>query len=107
MSFGSSFTLQNSCKTYTMLMSDLLILIFLWGIGTPELLILFAIILLVFGGRKLPGLARSIGSGINEFKRGLSGEKSEEDKPEEAYLAEENETESKPKKKSARSKKPQ
>ena len=86
-------------------MSDLLTLIFLWGIGTPELLILFAIILLVFGGRKLPGLARSIGSGINEFKRGLSGEKSEEDKPEEAYLAEENETESKPKKKSTRSKK--
>ena len=85
-------------------MSDLLILMFLWGIGTPELLILFAIILLVFGGRKLPGLARSIGSGINEFKRGLSGEKSEEDKPE-AYLTEENETESKPKKKSARSKK--
>ena len=104
MSFGLSFTLQNSCKTYTILMSDLLILIFLWGIGTPELLILFAIILLVFGGRKLPGLARSIGSGINEFKRGLSGEKSEEDKPE-AYLTEENETESKPKKKSARSKK--
>ena len=86
-------------------MSDSLILIFLWGIGTPELLILFAIILLVFGGRKLPGLARSIGSGINEFKRGLSGEKSEEEKPEEAYLAEENETESKLKKKSARSKK--
>ena len=104
MSFGSSFTLQNSCKTYTILMADSLTLIFLWGIGTPELLILFAIILLVFGGRKLPGLARSIGSGINEFKRGLSGEKSEEDKPE-GYLAKENETESKPKKKSNRSKK--
>lgn len=90
-------------------MADSLTLIFLWGIGTPELLILFAIILLVFGGRKLPGLARSIGSGINEFKRGLSGEKSKEDEPE-AYLAEENEakeneTESKPKKKSTRSKK--
>ena len=85
-------------------MADSLTLIFLWGIGTPELLILFAIILLVFGGRKLPGLARSIGSGINEFKRGLSGEKSKEDEPE-AYLAEESETESKPKKKSTRSKK--
>lgn len=31
------------------------------------------IILLLFGGKKLPDLARSIGNGINEFKKGLSG----------------------------------
>lgn len=46
----------------------------LWTPGWGELVIIFFIVLLLFGGKKLPSLARSIGSGINEFKRGLSGQ---------------------------------
>lgn len=39
-----------------------------------EMVIIFLIVLLLFGGKKLPSLARSIGSGINEFKKGMSGQ---------------------------------
>lgn len=45
------------------------------GIGTPggpELLIILVIVLLLFGGAKLPKLARSLGEASNEFKSGLA-----------------------------------
>ena len=51
------------------------------NMGTTELIVIFAIVLLLFGGKKLPGLARSIGQGINEFKRGLSGDNKAEEEP--------------------------
>ncbi len=35
-----------------------------------ELILILAIILLIFGGAKLPGLARSMGSSIREFRKG-------------------------------------
>jgi sec-independent protein translocase protein TatA len=47
------------------------ILSFLEG---PELLIIAAIILVLFGGAKLPQLARSLGSAQREFKKGLNGD---------------------------------
>lgn len=40
--------------------------------GGPELWIILAIFLLLFGHR-IPGMARSMGSGIVEFKKGLKG----------------------------------
>lgn len=39
-------------------------------LGTSELLIIFVIILLVFGPSKLPALAKSMGQAIKEFKKG-------------------------------------
>ena len=42
------------------------------NLGAPELLILLVIILLVFGGTKLPKLARSLGQAQKEFKQGLT-----------------------------------
>lgn len=41
------------------------------NIGFPELLLIFGVLLLLFGAKKLPDLARSMGRGINEFKSGL------------------------------------
>jgi sec-independent protein translocase protein TatA len=42
------------------------------GIGAPELIIVLLIVLLIFGGAKLPKLARSMGQASKEFKKGLS-----------------------------------
>lgn len=42
------------------------------NLGTPELLLIFLIVLLLFGGKKLPELARSAGSSVRELRKGLS-----------------------------------
>jgi sec-independent protein translocase protein TatA len=44
------------------------------GIGAPELLIVLAIILLLFGGKKLPELFKSAGTSVRELRKGLNGE---------------------------------
>lgn len=38
-------------------------------IGTPELIMIFVVILLLFGAKKLPELARGIGKSMGEFKK--------------------------------------
>ena len=40
------------------------------GLGAPELIIVLVIVLVVFGGAKLPKLARSLGEAQKEFKKG-------------------------------------
>ncbi|MEO6628743.1 MAG: twin-arginine translocase TatA/TatE family subunit [Aquihabitans sp.] len=40
------------------------------GLGAPELLIVLVIVLLLFGGAKLPKLAKSLGEAQREFKKG-------------------------------------
>ncbi|MCL4115994.1 UNVERIFIED_CONTAM: hypothetical protein GTU68_063338 [Idotea baltica] len=42
------------------------------SLGAPELIIVLVIVLVVFGGAKLPKLARSIGQAQKEFKDGVS-----------------------------------
>lgn len=39
------------------------------GLGSTELLVILALALLLFGGTKLPGLARGLGQSIKEFKK--------------------------------------
>ena len=41
------------------------------GIGAPELLIFLLILVFIFGGRKLPGLMRSVGQSVRELKTGM------------------------------------
>lgn len=43
----------------------------MFGIGTPELLIIAGIFVLLFGSAKLPTLMRNMGRSINEFKAGM------------------------------------
>ncbi len=46
---------------------------FIQGIGPLELSIVLVIVLLIFGPKRLPGVARSVGSGMREFKDSLTG----------------------------------
>src|SRR6476661_6011565 len=52
------------------------VLLFL-NIGTPELMLIMFVVLLMFGGNKLPELARGLGKGIREFKDASEGVKRE------------------------------
>jgi len=47
------------------------------NIGTPELILILGVALLLFGGNKLPELARGLGKGIREFKEASDGVKRE------------------------------
>ncbi|MDB5183999.1 MAG: Sec-independent protein secretion pathway component [Candidatus Saccharibacteria bacterium] len=46
-------------------------------LGTPELIIILLVVLLLFGGKKLPELARSVGESMTELRKGANGSKSE------------------------------
>jgi sec-independent protein translocase protein TatA len=48
------------------------------NLGPMELIIILAIVLLLFGSRKLPDLARSLGKSSKEFKKGLADGATEE-----------------------------
>jgi sec-independent protein translocase protein TatA len=51
----------------------------MFGIGPPELIVIFLIILILFGAKRLPELARSLGRSINEFKNATQNIKNDLD----------------------------
>jgi sec-independent protein translocase protein TatA len=68
----------------------------LGSIGMPELIIGLVVILLLFGAKRVPELARGLGSGVREFKKGTQEgevEKKEEEKKEEQLEASKDGTE--------------
>lgn len=48
------------------------IFLFLGGIGLPEILVIALVVLLFFGGRKIPELMKGLGKGVRTFKEGLN-----------------------------------
>jgi sec-independent protein translocase protein TatA len=47
------------------------------NLGMGELLIIMFVVLILFGGKKIPEIAKNLGKGINEFKKGLNDLKKE------------------------------
>jgi sec-independent protein translocase protein TatA len=52
----------------------------MFGLGTPELIVILGIAFLFFGGKKLPEIGAGLGKGIMSFKKGIQG--AEEPEPE-------------------------
>ncbi len=45
--------------------------ILLFSLGAPEVILIALLVLLIFGGKKIPELMRGLGKGVNSFKKGL------------------------------------
>ena len=56
------------------------------AIGIPEILIILVIVLILFGPKKLPELARAVGNATREYRKGVAGQKPK--KPKGAPMAE-------------------
>jgi sec-independent protein translocase protein TatA len=52
----------------------------MFDIGVPELIVILAILLLLFGAKKLPELARSMGTSAKELRKGFQGDLHEDKK---------------------------
>ena len=48
-------------------------LLLIGGLGTPELVLILIVVLVLFGGKKIPELMRGMGVGIKNFKEGVNG----------------------------------
>ena len=46
--------------------------LFIGSVGMPEVLLIVLVVLLLFGGKKIPELMRGIGKGIHSFKEGMN-----------------------------------
>jgi sec-independent protein translocase protein TatA len=54
-------------------MTPTFILGILGGLGAPEIIIILVIVLLMFGGKKIPELMKGLGAGVKEFKDAKDG----------------------------------
>jgi sec-independent protein translocase protein TatA len=55
------------------------ILLFLGGIGGPEMIVIGLVVLVLFGAKKIPEFAKGLGKGIREFKDAVKDVKTEVD----------------------------
>ncbi|MBQ4277658.1 MAG: twin-arginine translocase TatA/TatE family subunit [Bacteroidaceae bacterium] len=57
-----------------------IIILPLFGLGMQEIIIIALIVLLLFGGKKIPELMKGLGRGVRSFKDGINGKDDEQDK---------------------------
>jgi sec-independent protein translocase protein TatA len=53
----------------------------MFGMGMQELLLIFVILVLIFGTSRIPELGRGLGEGIRNFKKSIKGDEEPEKKP--------------------------
>ena len=58
------------------------LVIFLGEFGPTEIILVLAVVLLLFGGKKIPELMKGLGSGVREFKNAAKDDKSSDKKEE-------------------------
>ena len=67
-----------------MTISTALLIVGMFGLGAPELIVILIILLVLFGGSKLPSLARGLGQSMKEFKKASKeGDDDDKEKPKE------------------------
>lgn len=55
-------------------------LLLIGGIGMQEVLLIALVVLLLFGGKKIPELMKGIGNGVRSFKEGMNGIENEQER---------------------------
>ncbi len=63
------------------MLSSMMLPLFFNRLGGWEMLIIFLVVLLLFGGRKIPELMRGLGKGIHSFRKGMQEAKDEMNRP--------------------------
>ncbi len=66
-----------------MLMSSLNFVLLFLGLGGSELLMIMLVVLLLFGGKKIPELMRGLGKGVRSFKDGMKDVTNDDEKEKE------------------------
>ncbi|MFZ4521198.1 MAG: Sec-independent protein translocase subunit TatA/TatB [Bacteroidales bacterium] len=56
-------------------------ILLIFGLGTTELILIALVVLLLFGGKKIPELMKGLGKGVKSFKDGMDGMEEEFKKP--------------------------
>jgi sec-independent protein translocase protein TatA len=64
--------------------------IILGVVGPTEIILILAIVLLLFGGKKLPELMKGLGSGIKEFKKASQGDYDDKEEGKKTVIKDEN-----------------
>ena len=66
-----------------MLISSLNFVLLFLGLGDSELLVIMLVVLLLFGGKKIPELMRGLGKGVRSFKDGMKDVTTDDEKEKE------------------------
>ena len=73
-------TMTMPTRTHTLYFLTAFQGITMFGLGTPEILLIAVVLVLLFGAKKIPELMRGLGSGVKEFKKSSSLEDEKDEK---------------------------
>jgi twin arginine-targeting protein translocase, TatA/E family len=60
----------------------------MFGLGWQEILLILLLVLFLFGAKRLPGIAKSMGKSVQEFKKGIDPNAKDEEKSDEEKMEE-------------------